>query len=161
MMEEQPNMGRIDSVSKVIDVSPHTLYEAFMNPDSLAKWLPPEGMRGEIDLFEPHVGGRYRLTLTYEAEHENTGKTTEDSDVSEGTFVELVPDKKIATAGIFDSDDPDFAGNMVMTWYFEEVLEGTKVTIIVENVPEGIKKDDHIDGLASSLENLENFVETR
>lgn len=161
MMEEEVKAGRIDTVSRVIDVSPHTLYQAFMDPDSLVQWLPPEGMKGKIDLFEPYIGGRYRLTLTYGEEQEATGKTTENTDVSEGTFVELIPDKKIATAGMFDSDDPDFAGNMVMTWYFEEVLEGTRVTIVAENVPEGIKKDDHIDGLTSSLENLENFVETR
>ncbi|WP_028274495.1 SRPBCC domain-containing protein [Atopococcus tabaci] len=160
-MEEEVKAGRIDTVSRVIDVSPHTLYQAFMDPDSLVQWLPPEGMRGDMSLFEPHVGGRYRLTLTFGEEQEMAGKTTENTDVSEGTFVELIPDKKIATAGMFDSDDPDFAGNMVMTWYFEEVLEGTRVTIVAENVPEGIKKDDHIDGLTSSLENLESFVETR
>lgn len=160
-MEDKSKAGRIDTVSKVIAASPHTLYQAFMDPDSLVKWLPPEGMRGEIDLFEPHAGGRYRLILYYEGEELTPGKTTEDSDVSEGTFVELVPDTKIVMSGVFESDEPDFKGVMTMSWYFEENLEGTKVTVIAENVPQGIKKDDHIDGLTSSLENLEYFAETR
>jgi len=137
------------------------LYQAFIDPVSLVKWLPPEGMSGKIDLFEPYVGGRYRLILFYEGEQPTAGKTTEKSDVSEGTFVELVPDMKIVTSGVFESDDPGFEGVMTMTWYFEENLEGTKVTVIAENVPQGIKKDDHIDGLTSSLENLEYFAETR
>lgn len=160
-MEDQLKRGRIDTVSTVISASPSTLYQAFMNPDSLVQWLPPGGMKGEFDQFEAHVGGRYRLTLTYEEKHNVAGKTTEDSDTSEGTFVELIPDQKIATSGVFDSDDPGVAGSMVMTWYFEEVMEGTKVTIVAENVPEGIKKHDHIDGLNSSLENLRKFVERK
>ncbi|MER2175878.1 MAG: SRPBCC domain-containing protein [Carnobacterium sp.] len=159
-MENNPKSGRIDTVSKVIDASPHTLYQAFMDPNSLVKWLPPDGMRGEIGLFEPVVGGRFQLTLTYEDEHATQGKTTENSDSLEGTFFELIPNQKIVEAGVFESDDPAFAGNMVMTWYFEEVEQGAKVTIVAENVPKGIKKDDHIDGLNSTLENLERFVKT-
>lgn len=159
-MENYPKSGRIDTVSKVIDASPHTLYQAFVDPNSLVKWLPPEDMRGEISLFEPVVGGRFQLTLTYEDGYVAQGKTTENSDALEGTFIELIPNKKIVEAGVFESDDPAFAGDMIMTWYFEEVNQGTKVTIVAENVPKGIKKDDHIDGLSSTLENLERFVKT-
>lgn len=160
-MEDKSKAGRIDTVSKVIAASPHVLYQTFMNPDALIKWLPPEGMSGEVDQFEPHAGGKYRLILYYEGEETTAGKTTENSDVSEGTFVELVPDMKIVMSGVFESDDPNFEGVLTMTWYFEENLEGTKVTVIAENVPQGISKDDHIDGLTSSLENLEYFAETR
>ena len=159
-MKNHPNSGRIDTVSKIIDAPPQTLYQAFMDPDSLIKWLPPEGMSGEIGLFEPIVGGRYQLTLTYEDKDATLGKTTENTDSLEGTFLELVPDKKIVEAGVFDSEDSAFAGNMIMTWYFEEVAQGTKVMIIAENVPIGIKKGDHIDGLNSTLENLESFAKT-
>lgn len=160
-MQESSSNGRIDTVSKNIASSPHTLYQAFIDPDSLIKWLPPEGMRGEVSLFEPYAGGKYRLILYYEKEEQTTGKTTIASDVSEGTFVEVVPDTKIVMAGAFDSEDPDFKGVMTMTWYFEEILEGTKITVIAENVPAGISKEDHIDGLSSSLKNLEYFVEKR
>jgi len=47
-----------------------------------------------------------------------------------------------------------------MTWMFEAVPEGTRVTIVCENVPEGIRKEDHDVGLRSSLENLAGFTET-
>lgn len=72
----------------------------------------------------------------------------------------MIPDKKSVEAGVFESDDPAFAGNMVMTWYFEEVVPGTKVIIVAENVPEGIKKEAHLDGLNFTLENLERFAKT-
>ncbi|PRY71412.1 SRPBCC domain-containing protein [Alkalibacterium olivapovliticus] len=160
-MEYKSKTGRIDTVSKVIAASPHTIYQAFINPDALIKWLPPEGMWGEVDQLEPHAGGKYRLILYYEGEQTSEGKTSEYSDVSEGTFIELIPDMKVVMAGAFDSENPDFEGVMIMTWYFEEILEGTKITVIAENVPPGISKEDHSDGLSSSLENLEYFVETR
>ena len=156
-MESNPKSGRIDTDSKVMDAWLQKLYQAFMDPNSLVKRLPPEGMRGEISLFEPVIGGIFQLTLIYEDEYTFQGKTTENSDTLEGTFIELIPGKKIVEAGVFESDDPAFAGNMVMTWYFEEVVPGTKVTIVAENVPKGIKKDDHIDGLNSTLENLKRF----
>lgn len=160
-MKNHPNSGRIDTVSKFIAASSQTLYQAFMDPNSLIKWLPPEGMSGEIGLFEPVIGGRYQLTLTYEDEDTAQGKTTENTDALKGTFLELVPGKKIVEAGVFESEDSAFAGNMIMTWYFEEVAQGTKVMIVAENVPIGIKKDDHIDGLNSTLENLERFAKTK
>lgn len=59
---------------------------------------------------------------------------------------------------MFNSDNPAFAEDMVMTWYFEEVNLGIKVTIIAGNVPGDIKKEDYFDGLNSTLENLGRFV---
>ena len=54
--------------------------------------------------------------------------------------------------------DPKFAGEMIETWYLEEVEAGTKVTIICENVPEGILKEDHDAGLKSTLDNLDIYT---
>ncbi|WP_010094565.1 SRPBCC domain-containing protein [Ornithinibacillus scapharcae] len=151
--------NRIDSASRVILASPQTIYQAFMNPESLVLWLPPKGMSGQIDMFEPRKGGHYCMTLTYELDHSSPGKTSENTDVSKGMFLELVPDKKIAQSVKFDSDNPAFSGEMIQTWYLEAVSEGTKVTIICENVPEGVRKEDHDIGLRSTLENLAIFTE--
>lgn len=48
---------------------------------------------------------------------------------------------------------------MIVSWSFERVGEGTKVTVTAENVPFGISAEDHAAGLASSLQNLAGFVE--
>lgn len=151
--------GRIDSASRVILTSPQTIYQAFLNPESLVLWLPPKGMSGRINTFDPRQGGRYSMTLTYELEHTTIGKTSENTDVSQGVFLELVPDKKIVQSVKFDSDNPTFSGEMIQTWYLEAISEGTKVTIVCENVPEGVRKADHYKGLNSTLENLATFTE--
>lgn len=150
---------RTDSASRIIVASPQTIYQSFLHEEALVSWLPPEGMSGHIDMFDPREGGTYRLTLTYEMDHSNPGKTSENTDVSQVKFLELVPNKRIVQSVKFHSDDQEFLGEMKQTWLLESISEGTKVTIICENVPEGIRKEDHDTGLRSTLENLATFTE--
>lgn len=147
--------ARVDSASRIIAASPAALYRAHMDPQELISWLPPEGMTGRIERFEPRVGGMYRMVLTYEQPtHSGQGKTTDNSDSVEGRFVELIQDRLIAQVVQFDSDDPAFAGEMKIIWTFTPVAGGTEVAVRCENVPPGISAEDHAAGLASSLENL-------
>jgi uncharacterized protein YndB with AHSA1/START domain len=151
---------RTDSASRVIMASPRTIYRAFLDPEALVSWLLPEGMKGQLDVFEPRKGGTYRMALTYEgSDHSTPGKTSEHSDVVRGQFLELVPDERIVQQVEFESDDPAFAGAMTMTWTLAAIPGGTKVTVLCENVPEGIQPEDHASGLRSTLENLAAFTE--
>jgi len=158
-MANSSSNGRIDSASRVILASPQIVYQAFLNPESLVLWLPPKGMSGHINTFDPRKGGHYSMTLTYELGHSTIGKTSENTDVSQGIFLELIPDKKIVQSVKFDSNNPAFLGEMIQTWYFEAVNEGTKVTVVCENVPRGVRKADHDEGLISTLENLARYTE--
>ena len=158
-MADEFRKGRTDTASRVIGASPKTLYEAYTDPDQLVQWLPPAGMSAHVDMFEPFEGGKFHITLTYESEENYSGKTTENTDVMEGEFLELVPYRKIVQTGRFQSDDPSYSGEITESLIFEEVEEGTKVTFILENVPEGISKADHDEGLRSTLENLARFTE--
>ncbi len=152
-------MNRTDSASRVINASPHAIYRSFLDPSSLVSWLPPEGMRARFDVFEPRVGGGYRLTLTYDTQEAARGKSSAHEDVVAATFAELVPDERVVQLVTFESDDPAFAGTMKMTWRLAVVPDGTEVSIVCEDVPEGIRKEDHDVGLRSTLKNLAAFVE--
>lgn len=123
--------------------------------------MPPDGMSGEIDYFQADVGGGYQMTLTYEEPYSLPGKTTENTDTFKTVFIELVPGNKIAGKTVFETDDPDAAGEFWMTWFFEEVDGATKLTLIAENVPPGIPKAVHIEGLNSTLDNLQDFIRGR
>ncbi|MES2056469.1 MAG: SRPBCC family protein [Pseudomonadota bacterium] len=151
---------RIDAASRIIRASPQALYRAFLDSDAWLIWLPPQGMTGSIELFQPFEGGRYRMTLTYDDPGAATsGKASPDSDVVRGRFVRLVPDQRVVQLVEFEAEDPAFAGEMTMTWSLTAVPEGTEVRIICENVPAGIKPEDHAVGLKSSLDNLAAFTE--
>ncbi|MBB6670369.1 SRPBCC family protein [Cohnella nanjingensis] len=150
---------RTDSATRVIQASPQTIYQAFIDPEALVSWLPPKGMKGHIQAFDAREGGAYQMSLTYIGTDHTPGKTSEDADVVQGKFLELIPDERIVQFVEFESDDPAFAGGMTMTWALAAVPGGTQVTIVCQNVPEGIRKEDHDEGLRSSLENLAAFVE--
>lgn len=151
---------RVDSASRLIKASPRSIYQAYMDPDALISWLPPAGMTARIDAFDPREGGAYRMALIYnQPDHTAPGKTSEHSDVVRGRFLELIPDERIVQLVAFESTDPAFAGEMTMTWILTAVPGGTNVVILCENVPEGIRPDDHAVGLRSTLENLAAFTE--
>lgn len=147
---------RRHTASRHIKTSPQAIYDAFLNRDALSKWLPPQGATGDIDVFEPRVGGRFRMTLTFESA---PGKSSKNTDVVDGQFVDLVPGKRIVQAFEFVSDDPAFAGTMTMNWKLEAVSGGTSVTVVADDVPSGISRADHEVGMNSTLANLAAFVE--
>ena len=123
-------------------------------------WLPPAGMSARFEHFDPRPGGSYRLVLTYDDASGTSGKATPDSDVVEARYVEIVPNVRVVQAVDFVSDDPAFAGTMMMTWEVTDVDGGTRVDIVAQNVPDGISAEDHEVGLAASLTNLAAFVES-
>lgn len=149
---------RIDTAVAWIEAPPNRIYQAFLDADELIRWLPPKGMSASATVFEPWIGGAYELILTYEQTDLVSGKTTDQTDVSSGRFVDLVANLKIVQAGAFQTEDPAFAGEMTQTWYLEAFAEGTRVTIVCENVPPGIQKQDHDVGLRSTLDNLARYL---
>ncbi len=151
---------RTDTASRVIRASQQRLYRALLDAAAVAKWLPPAGMEGRIDIFEPVVGGRFRMTLTYkDVTHAVQGKSSEYSDVVQGRFTELVPHQRITQCVEFQSDRPELAGPMLMTWSFTPVADGTDVTIVCDNVPDAIRQEDHFEGFRSTLQNLAVYTE--
>jgi uncharacterized protein YndB with AHSA1/START domain len=148
------------SISRVINATPRKIYQALLDPQAVAAWRPPAGMSMRIDAFEPRAGGVFRITLEYlDADHAVRGKTSEHADVVCGRFVALVPDERVVEAVEFESDDPEFAGTMLLTTTLIAVSGGTEVTIRVDSAPRGIRAEDHAAGMRSTLNNLAAFTE--
>ena len=158
-MDKSGAERRIDSAARLIAAPAETIYRVLVDGSAWERWLPPAGMIGRVEIFEPRVGGRYRMVLTYRGDHEKRGKTAEDTDIVEGRFIEFVRDEKVVHAVTFESEDPAFAGDMRMTWSLSPAPAGPKVTITCENVPVGISQADHDVGLRSTLANLATFME--
>lgn len=158
-MKNYLNKKRIDTASRFIKAPPQVIYQAFLDPESLAVWLPPKGMSAQIEVFDPQVGGAFKITFTYDSVSSGSGKSSENTDVTQGEFLELIPRSRIVQSIKFDSDKPAFSGEMIQEWCLEEEIEGTRVSVFCENVPEGIREEDHITGLSSTLENLALITE--
>jgi len=152
-------VSRTDRASRLIKAPASKVYSAFIDADALVRWLPPEGMTGEMLAFDARPGGGYRMALRYdEPGQDAAGKTSGHEDVVETRFVTLKPGRLIVQTAVFDAEDPAFAGTMRMTWSFEPAEGGTRVAITCEDVPQGIRKQDHLQGLKSSLANLASYV---
>ena len=142
------------TVSRVIAASPERVYDAFLNPDELAQWLPPTGFSAEVHHLEPEVGGTFRITFT--------GDTEEFADYEHsfgGTYQELVRGARIVHTDTFETDDPSMTGEMTVTVTFRDIPEGTEVTVHQENIPPAIPPSDANEGWADSLSNLASVVE--
>jgi uncharacterized protein YndB with AHSA1/START domain len=150
-------MSRIDRCSRVIEASPEAVYAAMTDPDALVDWLPPDGMSGEILQFDLRPGGHCRMVLRY-CDPAISGKSGDNADISDLRFLDLVPGSLVSQSVDFVSDDPRFAGTMVMHWKLLAVPQGTEVTMEAHDVPEGISQADHLAGMNASLDNLERFL---
>jgi uncharacterized protein YndB with AHSA1/START domain len=144
----------------LIAATPAAIYRALMEREALERWLPPDGMTGRIERFDPRQGGGFRMEMTYLGSAGSPGKTSASSDVTEVEIAALEPDARVVWRIDFASDDPAFAGTMTMTWTFTEVEGGTEVSVRADDVPAGISASDHETGIASSLANLAAHVET-
>ncbi|MBO9579679.1 MAG: SRPBCC domain-containing protein [Sphingobium sp.] len=149
----------VHRASRFILATPHAIFRAFLDPESLVNWRPPAGMRAEIRGFNARPGGGYRMVLIYKAPDASAGKTAADRDIVNVRFADIEPETRIVEMVSFDSRDPAFAGTMKLTTTLRPVDDGTEVTFCAENVPPGIGEDEHRQGMESSLRNLANLLE--
>jgi uncharacterized protein YndB with AHSA1/START domain len=146
--------------SRVIKARPEDLYAAFMDRAALVAWLPPAEMTGVIRDFDARVGGGYRMSLFHPPdEHVFHGKTADKEDMVKVRFVELTPPRRIIEAVSFVTNDPALQGEMAMTVTFEDVSGGTEVTLLFENLPQGLRAEDNEAGARLSLEQLSRRFE--
>jgi uncharacterized protein YndB with AHSA1/START domain len=55
------------------------VYRALLDPNAINKWKVPDGMSCRVHNFDARVGGKFRISLTYERPT-GAGKTTAGTD---------------------------------------------------------------------------------
>jgi uncharacterized protein YndB with AHSA1/START domain len=115
-------------------------------------------MTSEIHRFEAHEGGTFRISLTYDAPT-TAGKTTAQTDTFHGRFVRLVPDTEVVELVEFESDDPEMAGEMTITYTLTDADGGTDLAGVHENLPAAVAPADNELGWRMSIDKLARLVE--
>ena len=137
---------------RVIKAPAERIYQCFVDSDAMAKWLPPHGFTGRVHSNDPKVGGSYRMSFA------TIGRSW--GHTFGGTYLELVPGKRIVYTNRFESDDPVMAGaEMRTTIDFRKVAGGTELTIVQDGIPAGPAADGSPYGWSQSLENLARLCE--
>jgi uncharacterized protein YndB with AHSA1/START domain len=135
---------------RVLRATPEKVYRAFLDPDAMAKWLPPNGFTGRIHQMDAKVGGTYKTSFT--------NFTTGKSHSFGGTYVELTPHERIRYTDKFD--DPNLVGEMQTTITLKRVSCGTELNIVQEGVPAVISAEACYLGWQESLVLLAKLVES-
>jgi uncharacterized protein YndB with AHSA1/START domain len=143
------NITNTVRLHRVLRASPERVYRAFLDPDAMAKWLPPHGFTGKVHDMDARVGGGYRMSFT----NFGTGKSHSFG----GVFTELSPHERIRYTDKFE--DPSMPGEMQVTITLREVSCGTDVDIIQEGIPSAIPVEFCYLGWQESLLQLAHLVE--
>jgi uncharacterized protein YndB with AHSA1/START domain len=134
---------------RVLGATPERVYRAFLDPDAMVKWLPPNGFTGKVHHMDAHVGGSYKMSF----KNFTTGK----GHAFGGEYVELVPHERIRYTDKFE--DPNLPGAMKVTIMFKKVSCGTDVNITQEGIPDVIPAEACYLGWQESLNLLTKLVE--
>ena len=134
---------------RVLTAKPEKIYRAFLDPDAMAKWLPPNGFTCRVDQMDPKVGGIYKMSFT--------NFTTKKSVSFGGEYRELVENERLRYTDNFD--DPNLVGEIQVTVDLKKVSLGTEVTIVQEGLSTVIPLEACYVGWQQSLNNLAKLVE--
>jgi uncharacterized protein YndB with AHSA1/START domain len=136
-------------IHRVLRATPERVYRAFLDPDAMVKWLPPNGFTGKVHHMDAKVGGTHKMSFT----NFTSGKGHSFG----GTYLDLVPNERIRYTDKFD--DPNLPGEMHVTVNLKKVAAGTELNIVQEGVPEVIPLDACYVGWQESLILLAKLVE--
>lgn len=134
---------------RVIRSTPERVYRAFVDPQAMAKWLPPHGFTGEVHHMDAKVGGSYRMSFT--------NFTTGHAHSFGGQYLELVPHERLRYNATFE--DPSLPGTMQTTVTLRPVSVGVELQVVQEGIPEAIPLEGCYLGWQQSLQLLVQLVE--
>jgi uncharacterized protein YndB with AHSA1/START domain len=141
-----PNTVRLH---RVLATKPEKVYRAFIEPDAMAKWLPPNGFMCTVHHLDANVGGTFKMSFR--------NFTTGVGHSFGGKYLELVPGERLRYTDTFD--DPNLPGEMQVTVTLKQVSVGTDLTIVQEGIPDLIPPEACYLGWQDSLRNLASLVE--
>ncbi len=141
-----PNTVRLH---RVLTAKPDKVYRAFIEPDAIAKWLPPNGFTCTVHHMDPRPGGSFRMSFR--------NFTTGNGHSFGGEYLELVPHERLRYTDKFE--DPNLPGEIRVTVALTRVSVGTEVNIVQEGLPDVLPVEACYLGWQESLRNLAALVE--
>ena len=143
-------MGTTGTVKlhRVLTAPASRIYKAFLDPDAMAKWLPPHGFTGKVHSMDARVGGGYRMSFT--------NFSTGNSHSFGGEYLELVENERIVHTDKFD--DANLPGEMRVVIALKPVMVGTELSIEQSGIPAAIPVEACYLGWQESLQLLGQLV---
>lgn len=134
---------------RVFATKPEKVYRAFLDPDGIAKWLPPYGFTCHVEHMDAKAGGTFKMSFT--------NFTTGNAHSFGGEYLKLTPHELIRYTDKFD--DPNLPGVMHVTVKLKPVSCGTEIDIVQSGIPAAIPVEQCYLGWQQSLLQLAQLVE--
>jgi uncharacterized protein YndB with AHSA1/START domain len=134
---------------RVLLAKPEKVYRAFLEPDAMARWMPPNGFTGKVQHMDAVVGGTFKMSFTNFSSGTVMGFG--------GEYIALVPNERLQYTDKFD--DPNLPGVITVTVTLKKVSVGTELNIVQEGLPDVIPLEACYLGWQESLQNLARLVE--
>jgi len=141
-----PNTVRLH---RILAMKREKVDRVLIEPDAMAKWLPPNGLTCTVHHMNPTTGGSYGMSFR--------NFTTGLSHSFGGQYVELVPNERLQYTDKFE--DPNLPGEIRVTVTLKKVSVGTDVSIVQEGLPDAIPVEACYLGWQQSLRNLAKLIE--
>ena len=141
--------SRSVKLHRVLRTPPEKVYRAFLEPDAVAKWLPPYGFTCKVHHMDAKVGGTFKMSF----QNFSTGNGHSFG----GEYLALVPNELIRYTDKFDN--PGLPGLLEVTVTLTPVLCGTDINIVQDGIPDAIPLEMCYLGWQESLLQLAALVE--
>jgi uncharacterized protein YndB with AHSA1/START domain len=146
-------------VFRHVAAPPDRVYAALVDREAVQRWMVPDDMTSEVHHFDARAGGRFQISLTYD-DPGRAGKSYGATDMFQGTFTKLVPNREVVQTIEFETNDPDVVGEMTVTFSLAPSRDGgTDLVGVHENLPPGVSPEANELGWQMSLDKLARLVE--
>ncbi|HXJ01423.1 MAG TPA: SRPBCC domain-containing protein [Micropepsaceae bacterium] len=134
-------------ITKTFDAPRERVFDAWLDPDSIALWIGTRDIRAETLELTPHVGGRYRIHM----------RRTDGSSgpIVSGTYREIARPERLIFTWTWESGHPVAAGqDTLVTVTFAERSGRTEMTLKHEVFSSKDVRDRHKEGWTVSFEKM-------
>lgn len=145
-----PTVAKSDTsleVRRVFNASRQRLFDAWTNPELVAKWFhPAKPMTTTVSELTVQVGGRYRFVMHGDGDH-----------IIGGVYQEIVPAEKLVFTWQWESEEE--TTEMLITLTFIEIEpERTELVLLHERFYDTEQRDSHEIGWNGTLTELERLL---
>ncbi len=134
-------------IKRLFDAPPARVFDAWLNREEWQAWIGPEGMKCDVPLLEPVVGGRYRVTM-----RTSGGQVIPVA----GVFKVIDRPKTLVLTWGWEGDP---SRESLVTLTFAQKGAATELTLQQEGLGSTANRDDHGKGWNSALNKLVTYLE--
>jgi uncharacterized protein YndB with AHSA1/START domain len=134
-------------MTRMFDAPRERVFDAWLDPEQVSRWMGPRGVRARADRLEPKVGGRYRIVMQLDS-----GQTPTVG----GVYREIRRPERLVFTWAWEGSHPSGTGGheTIVTLTFRDVGGKTEMTMRHEGLANAEERDSHNHGWIGSFDKL-------